>query len=83
MFPDKIECFDLEQKKTLGQLSVREIERFVKQEVWSGSVEEDGDGDIDVRTVHRTVLLSCSDKDMADLDNELIWQGYGALYGFF
>lgn len=37
---DRIECFDLKQKKTVGQLSVEEIKRLIREEVMSGSVEE-------------------------------------------
>lgn len=37
---DRIECFDLKQKKTVGQLPGGEIERLIKEEVMSGSVEE-------------------------------------------
>ena len=44
---DRIECFDMEQKKTVGQLSVREIECLIKEEVMTGSVEECWEFDLD------------------------------------
>ena len=91
---DRIECFDPEQKKTVGQLSVREIERLIKEEVMSGSVEECWEFALDGISIYagrfyimartswlkekggnevpipKTVLLSCSAKDMTDLKYE-------------
>lgn len=92
---DWIECFDLEQQKTVGQLSFEEIKRLIQDEVMAGSVEEvwefaldglslyggrlyimartswltekGGDGEA---AIPRTVLLSCSAKDMTDLKYE-------------
>lgn len=50
---DRIECFDLEQKKTAGQLSVGEIERLIKEEVMSGSVEECWEFSLDGLSVYK------------------------------